>query len=153
LKYFAGDTNPNLLVLTDILVTICLENEDVPYVQGMSDILAPMLMILDGEAIAYACFKSNLVRLLPYFDGGPGMSALLENVRKLTEHFFPFFYSKLCEQDMVNMFFCYRWMLLDFKREFELNNVMRVWETIWCRHRTDRFHLFVALAIMKVRQL
>lgn len=41
-------------------------------------------------------------------------------------------------------------MLLDFKREFPLTDALAIWETVWCAHRTKCFHLFVALAIMKV---
>lgn len=48
-EYFAGDENPNLSVLQDILMTYVMFNFDLGYVQGMSDLLAPILCIMDNE--------------------------------------------------------------------------------------------------------
>lgn len=48
-EYFAGDENPNLSVLQDILLTYCMYNFDLGYVQGMSDLLAPILCIMNNE--------------------------------------------------------------------------------------------------------
>lgn len=47
--YFAGDNNPHLSVLQDILMTYVMYNFDLGYVQGMSDLLAPILAIMDHE--------------------------------------------------------------------------------------------------------
>lgn len=46
LQYFAGDDNPNLLTLQGILMTYVMYNFDLGYVQGMSDLLAPILAIM-----------------------------------------------------------------------------------------------------------
>lgn len=46
LDYFAGDDNPNLLSLQGILMTYVMYNFDLGYVQGMSDLLAPILAIM-----------------------------------------------------------------------------------------------------------
>lgn len=48
-EYFAGDDNPNLSVLQDILMTYVMYNFDLGYVQGMSDLLAPILCIMNNE--------------------------------------------------------------------------------------------------------
>eukprot|EP00041_Stephanoeca_diplocostata_P034220 m.1152298 g.1152298 ORF g.1152298 m.1152298 type:complete len:1204 (+) comp24482_c0_seq2:223-3834(+) len=153
-EFYAGDGNPNLLAVSEILLVFCLGwDDDVPppsYVQGMSDIVAPMYMTLEHCALAIACFHSNVERLVAYFDGGSGMHDLLEQLRRLTAHYLPELYRIYEAHDMVNFFFCYRWMLLDFKREFPLTDALAIWETIWCKHRTNSFHLFVAMAIMKV---
>lgn len=153
-EFYAGDGNPNLLAVTEILLVFCLgwDDEGSPpsYVQGMSDIVAPMYMTLEHSALAIACFNSNVERLVAYFDGGSGMHDLLEQLRRLTAHYLPELYEIYEAHDMVNFFFCYRWMLLDFKREFPLTDALAIWETIWCKHRTNSFHLFVAMAIMRV---
>lgn len=49
LEYFAGDENPNLGLLQDILMTYVMYNFDLGYVQGMSDLLAPILSTMDHE--------------------------------------------------------------------------------------------------------
>ena len=47
----------------------------------------------------------------------------LDNCRVLIQTLMPEFYETLCHFDLVNMFFCYRWLLLDFKREFSMKDV------------------------------
>lgn len=49
LEYFAGDDNANLGILQDILMTYVMYNFDLGYVQGMSDLLAPILSIMNNE--------------------------------------------------------------------------------------------------------
>jgi hypothetical protein len=33
-----------------------------------------------------------------------------------------------CIGDAADWMFCYRWLLLDFKREFQIDDVMQLWE-------------------------
>lgn len=48
-EYFAGENNPHLSLLQDILMTYVMYNFDLGYVQGMSDLLAPILSTMDDE--------------------------------------------------------------------------------------------------------
>lgn len=48
-EYYAGDDNPNLGILQDILMTYVMYNFDLGYVQGMSDLLAPILSVMTNE--------------------------------------------------------------------------------------------------------
>lgn len=54
--YYAGDNNPNLTTLFDILMTFVMYNFDLGYVQGMSDLLSPILCLMDNEVDAFWCF-------------------------------------------------------------------------------------------------
>ena len=47
-----------------------------------------------------------------------------------------------------NMFFAFRWILINFKREFTYNDVMKMWEVIWCGILSTDHALFAALAII-----
>jgi hypothetical protein len=49
--------------------------------------------------------------------------SLLDSLRDLTEILLPDVFAYLCEHDAVQMFFAYRWMIVDFKREFDLEAV------------------------------
>ena len=34
-------------------------------------------------------------------------------------------------QESSNMYFCFRWLLILFKREFSFPEIMRIWEVSW----------------------
>ena len=56
LPFFAGENNRNLQLLCDILMTYVMYNFDLGYVQGMSDLLSPILYIMTDEVDAFWCF-------------------------------------------------------------------------------------------------
>lgn len=54
--YYSGENNPHLTQLYDILMTYVMYNFDLGYVQGMSDLLSPILCLMDNEVDAFWCF-------------------------------------------------------------------------------------------------
>lgn len=56
MAFYAGENNPNLTVLSDILMTYVMYNFDIGYVQGMSDLLSPILCLLRNEVDTFWCF-------------------------------------------------------------------------------------------------
>ncbi|KAK9395458.1 TBC1 domain family member 17-like [Crotalus adamanteus] len=55
-KFYEGNENPGLVLLNDVLMTYCMYNFDLGYVQGMSDLLSPILYITQNEVDAFWCF-------------------------------------------------------------------------------------------------
>ena len=47
---------PNLEKLRNIITTYVWDNLDVGYMQGMCDIVAPLLVVFNEEAITHSCF-------------------------------------------------------------------------------------------------
>ena len=56
-------------------------------------------------------------------------------------------YLKQLGQQSFSLLFCHRWMLLCFRREFDLNSSLRVHEMCWCE---PQFQLFIAVSIIQI---
>ena len=55
---------PNLEKLRNIITTYVWDNLDVGYMQGMCDIVAPLLVVFNEEAITHSCFAYLMERML-----------------------------------------------------------------------------------------
>lgn len=54
--------------------------------------------------------------------------------------------------DSGNLFFAFRWLLILFKREFAMEDTMRLWEVILSKHLSPRFYLFICVAILEMHR-
>ncbi|WKX99578.1 hypothetical protein Q1695_014451 [Nippostrongylus brasiliensis] len=141
----------NLESLRRVMITYVRRNLDDGYIQGMCDILAPLLVIFEDEALALECFTMLMLRLRDNFPQRSGMDICLLNLRSLIQVVDPQIFSMLTStSDFTHLYFSYRWFLLDFKRELSYDCIFRVWETIWAATRTftPHFPLFFALAMV-----
>lgn len=87
------------------------------YVQGMCDLLAPLLVILEDEAMAHACFAKLMERMSLNFPSGGAMDVHFANMRSLIQILDPELFEHMQKNgDYTHFYFCYRWFLLDFKR-------------------------------------
>lgn len=60
----------------------------------------------------------------------------------------PGLYKHLESTESFNLFFCFRWLLVWFKREFKWDDLLSLWDVLYTDHLSTQFHLFVALAIL-----
>lgn len=148
-KFFEGECNPNLQVLNDCLMTYCMYNFDLGYVQGMSDLLSPVLVVMENEVDAFWCFAGLMERVCDNFEmDQAGMKTQLSQIHKLMQFVDPELCSYLESHDSGNFYFCFRWLLILFKREFSFNDVMRFWEVLWTDRPCKNFHLLICLAVL-----
>lgn len=148
-KFFSGDRNQNLQVLYDILMTYCLYNFDLGYVQGMSDLLSPVLVVMENEVDAFWCFAGLMERMCQNFEMDQGgMKKQLTQIQKLMQVYDPELYTYLESHDSGNFYFCFRWILIHFKREFHFHEISRLWEVLWTDLPCQNFHLIFSLAIL-----
>ncbi|KAK9073809.1 hypothetical protein SSX86_006403 [Deinandra increscens subsp. villosa] len=150
LSFYEGDDNANVRHMHDILLTYSFYNFDLGYCQGMSDLLSPILFILKDESEAFWCFVSLLERLGPNFNRDQsGMHSQLFALSKLVELLDSPLHNYFKQNDCLNYFFCFRWILIQFKREFENEKTLRLWEVLWTHYPSEHLHLYICIAILK----
>ncbi|XP_022364815.1 small G protein signaling modulator 2 isoform X2 [Enhydra lutris kenyoni] len=145
-------TPPNLERLRDVMCSYVWEHLDVGYAQGMCDLLAPLLVVLDNDQLAYSCFSHHMKRMSQNFPNGGAMDTHFANMRSLIQILDSELFELMHQNgDYTHFYFCYRWFLLDFKRELLYEDVFAVWEVIWAaRHiSSEHFVLFIALALVE----
>ncbi|ESN95106.1 hypothetical protein HELRODRAFT_87093 [Helobdella robusta] len=132
--YFSGkDDNQNSISLLNLLVTYALTHPSTSYCQGMSDLASPLLVVQKDEPTAYICFCSLMDRLRGNFaPDGELIMGKFEHLSLLLDHHDWEFAQHLRKHRIgPDLFFCYRWILLEMKREFPLDDAMLVLEIMW----------------------
>ncbi|KAK5814007.1 TBC1 domain family member 15 [Gossypium arboreum] len=150
LSFYDGDDNPNVNLLRDILLTYSFYNFDLGYCQGMSDLLSPILLVMEDESESFWCFVALMECLGPNFNRDQsGMHSQLFALSKLVELLDNPLHNYFKQNDCLNYFFCFRWMLIQFKRELEYEKTMRLWEVLWTHYLSEHLHLYLSVAILK----
>lgn len=165
-------TNVHLEQMKDMLLTYNEYNKDLGYVQGMSDLLAPIYAVMQDDAVAFWGFVNFMDRMVSFFQSQisptferrskliilqernflrdqSGMRKQLLTLDQLVQLMDPKLYLHLQSADSTNFFFFFRMLLVWYKREFEWADVLRLWETLWTDYLSSNFHIFIALAILE----
>ncbi|KAI0491075.1 GTPase-activating protein GYP7 [Xylaria cf. heliscus] len=142
-------TNVHLEQLKDMLLTYNEYNKDLGYVQGMSDLLAPIYAVMQDDAIAFWGFQHFMDRMERNFlRDQSGMRNQLLTLDHLVQFMDPKLYAHLQKADSTNFFFFFRMLLVWYKREFKWMDTLHLWEVLWTDYLSSSFHLFFALAIL-----
>eukprot|EP00118_Oscarella_pearsei_P005440 m.25066 g.25066 ORF g.25066 m.25066 type:complete len:638 (+) comp28728_c0_seq1:83-1996(+) len=131
--YFdVDDDHPHVVKLYNVLLTYSFHHSDVSYAQGMSDLASPFVVLFEDEADSYMCFSQLMKRMKTvfYFDS-ESMVDKFEHLRAILAQVDLPYSDYLAQESAEDMLFCYRWLLLDLKREFPFNESLRVLEVIW----------------------
>jgi hypothetical protein len=143
-------TNVHLEQMKDMLLTYNEYNKELGYVQGMSDLLAPIYAVMQDDAIAFWAFVRFMDRMERNFlRDQSGMRSQLMTLDQLVQLLDPKLYEHLQKADSTNFFFFFRMLLVWYKREFPWMDILRLWEGLWTDYLSSSFHLFVALAILE----
>ncbi|KAL7070414.1 hypothetical protein ACQ4LE_010316 [Meloidogyne hapla] len=148
----------NLILLRKIMCTYIYRRLKIDpndgYVQGMCDVLAPLLALFCDEALTLACFERLMLRRMaknfPQCKHNNEMDENLNHFRYLVEVMDPELYSQLMRNVDYSFVVFYRWLLLDFKRELQYSEVFQLWEVIWSAEVlcSRHFGLFFGLALL-----
>lgn len=163
-RFFARERSQAHTMLRHVLLTYERYNQDLGYVQGMSDLASPCLYVMRSavaeggqlanrealgvEAEAFWCFAALMERMESNFSSDSrAMHAQLLALRSLVQLLDPPLFAHLEAHDCLSFFFCYRWLLIDFKREFAFDEVLRLWEALWAG--VPGLNLFVVVAVLE----
>ena len=98
----------------------------------MSDLLSPILVTMMDEAHAYICFCAMMQRLRTnFFIDGISMTKKFQHLTDGLLYYDPEFFTYLKLNQADDLLFCYRWLLLEMKREFDFDDCFKVLETLW----------------------
>lgn len=144
-------SNEHIDKMAGILLTYNFYDKDLGYVQGMSDLCAPLYVVMDTEEeLTFWCFVKVMNRMSENFlRDQSGMKKQLLTLQELISVMDPELYRHFEKTDGLNLFFCFRWVLIAFKREFVFDDVLRLWEVLWTDYYSNNFVLFVALAVLE----
>ncbi|KAE8189458.1 hypothetical protein CF328_g6275, partial [Tilletia controversa] len=133
--------NPNVGTLGEILLTYGIWEQGVlgSYVQGMSDLCSPIFVVCGGEEVrTFWCFVGLMQRMFSNFlSDQSGMKRQLLLLQQLISTMDAPLFEHFERIDALNLFFCFRWLLVLFKREFGFADVLRLWECVWAAEFDD----------------
>lgn len=130
--YAGSDDNQNVGALFNVLTTYALNHPSVSYCQGMSDICSTILVTMCDEGQAYICFCALMKRLKSNFMiDGISMTKKFSHLSDALQFYDYEFYCYLKKHQADDLLFCYRWLLLEMKREFAFEDSLRMLEVLW----------------------
>uniref|UniRef100_A0A672PGR7 Rab-GAP TBC domain-containing protein n=1 Tax=Sinocyclocheilus grahami TaxID=75366 RepID=A0A672PGR7_SINGR len=93
------------------------------------DLLSPILFVMENEVDAFWCFVSFMDEMHENFEEQmQGMKTQLIQLSTLLRLLDLAFWNYLEAQDSGYLYFCFRWLLIRFKRELHFQDVLRLWE-------------------------
>ncbi|KWU43943.1 GTPase-activating protein gyp7 [Rhodotorula sp. JG-1b] len=124
------------------------------YVQGMSDLFSPLYVVLEGEQwLCYALFENQMERHADNFlVDQSGMARQLAELQSLLRVMDRGLYHHFETTGSLNLFFCFRWFLTSFKREFSFDDTIKLWEIFFTDYLGTHFHHYFALAILEANR-
>lgn len=137
-------TDPNHLdALTTMLMTYMMYDFDIGYVQGMSDLAAPILYVFNGNLTkAFWVFAGVMKLFRRNFElSQKTIHFQLASLFKLINLTDPCFAEYLTQHESSNCFFAFRCIVCQFKRELmkededDYAKVLFLWDTVWCAQR------------------
>ncbi|KAF3639463.1 hypothetical protein T459_08787 [Capsicum annuum] len=128
------ENEANQAKLWDVLAVYAWMDKDIGYVQGMSDICSPMIILLENEADAYWCFERAMRRLRDNFKcsaDSVGVQSQLGTLAQIVKTVDPKLHQHLEELDGGEYLFAFRMLMVLFRREFSFVDSLYLWEVMW----------------------
>ena len=164
-KYDNFENETHTDVLKRILFTYSSILQDVSYHQGMNEILAPIYYTFsydklyleeneeDIEADSFWSFYFLLNGIKNNFEENQeGLfykSEILSECVKIVDEDI---YNKLLEKNIKCEFFCLRWFVVLFGQDFDMGDVIRIWDFVFSSENKNYLLFYVCLAVINLRR-
>ena len=164
-KYDNFENETHTDVLKRILFTYSSILQDVSYHQGMNEILAPIYYTFsydklyleeneeDIEADSFWSFYFLLNGIKNNFEENQeGLfykSEILSECVKIVDEDV---YNKLLEKNIKCEFFCLRWFVVLFGQDFDMGDVIRIWDFVFSSENKNYLLFYVCLAVINLRR-
>lgn len=118
--------------LVAILEAYALYDSEIGYCQGMSDLLSPIISVIDEDFVAFWCFVGFMRRARHNFRlDEVGIRRQLNIVSKIIKCKDQHLYRHLEKLQAEDCFFVYRMVVVLFRRELTFEQTLCLWEVMW----------------------
>ena len=170
-EQFKDDDSPNLILLRNVLIAYAIFNRDTSYVQGMNDLVSPFIVIFiqkwegnyayfydgtkktqqEAEAFIFWCFVGMMEltqheRL--FTDLANHQAFILKRVAAIATSVHSPLKSLLSSDELQNLSFLFKPMLLLFKRAFKQSDLLRLWDSIFTAESPPCYSRFVGASVL-----
>ena len=164
--YNEGEDEIHVDVMKRILFIYTYICQDISYHQGMNELLAPIYYCFSYdqtyqeeteeniEADSFWCFYNLMSKVSLSFvsareKGLDAKSYIFENCLKFIDEEI---YDKLIQLNIRSEYYCYKWFILLFSQEFELNKLLKIWDLIFSHDDIYYYVTYIGLAIMIMKK-
>ncbi|KAL9275012.1 Rab GTPase-activating protein 22-like protein [Drosera capensis] len=118
--------------LVAILEAYALYDPEIGYCQGMSDLLSPIVSVIEEDHVAFWCFAGFMRKARHNFQlDEEGIRRQLGVISKIIKSKDSHLYSHLEKLQAEDCFFLYRMVVVLFRRELTFEQTLCLWEVIW----------------------
>jgi TBC1 domain family member 13 len=158
----------NADVMCRILFIYGKKYPEIRYVQGMNEVLAPIYYAFSNdqnpyfytnlEADCYICFENLMKEIKDIFIRSKdnletGIHTRVKNLNLLLKMVDKEIFNHFAENKIEVGFFAFRWYTLFLTQEFEMPDILRLWDSILSEDDKFDFLNMVCLAIIKMKKI
>ncbi|KAK1297633.1 hypothetical protein QJS10_CPB15g00879 [Acorus calamus] len=138
--------------LVAVLEAYALHDPEIGYCQGMSDLLSPILAVIEDDDEAFWCFVGFMKKARHNFRlDEVGIRRQLNIVSKIIRSKDSHLYRHLEKLQAEDCFFVYRMVVVLFRRELTFEQTVCLWEVMWADQAAIRVGIS-KLAWGRIRQ-
>jgi len=121
-----------MMRLVNILSAYSAHDPETGYCQGMSDLAAAFVQLIENDALAFACFERLMRDARRNFrHDETGIRTQLNKVASILSDTDPTLHDKLEKLGSADCMFAYRMVLVMLRRELPLGEALTLWEVKW----------------------